>query len=350
MSLGSDIVYDFDPGTLLFTVGGGRVVDSIPASNGVIMLISTVLLPDDHPTAPAATCGAAVCTDHSTCRALPSALGSPRFSDYSQSTCSCGGAIPSTDYVCGTDQRSYRNLCHLACTAAQTGETVALAYDSACLEPACVCDDGYYRPDGAPGSICVVAPDTTTQAAWTMPSGLPTPPPQIFSHIQFYMNGSYYRVVQGRVMMTDQIFSQQIRENFRNSVGISQRAISELAMEVHPSSRMPGYILVDVAGPDAGILAAITAAITAGQVGTNWAHANWENDRDALGPTYLKAFPMMRSNLPPIVRYGFWVDVDYDEAMCSERTGGSQGVCNNECKDRTLAGRGVITPSRSACA
>ena len=33
---------------------------------------------------------------------------------------------------------------------------MALAYDSACLEPACVCDDEYYRPDG--GSICVVAP------------------------------------------------------------------------------------------------------------------------------------------------------------------------------------------------
>jgi len=179
-----------------------------------------------------------------------------------------------------------------------------------------------------------------------MPSGLPTPPPQIFSHIQFYMNGSYYRVIQGRVMMQDEIFSQQIRENFRNSVGISQRQISELAMEVHPSSRMPGYILLDVAGPDADVLAAITAAITAGQVGTNWAHANWETDTEALPPTYLKAFPMMRSNLPPIVRYEFWVDVDYEEAIC--RTVGSQGVCNQECKDCTPAGRGVITLAQLA--
>jgi hypothetical protein len=144
----------------------------------------------------------------------------------------------------------------------------------------------------------------------------PTPPP--IPYIEFYLNGSYFVVVQGRRMMMDEPFSEAIRLALGglSAAGLTNDQLGGLLIELFPSARMPGYIQVRVGSYDAAVLQQVGSAVDRGLISVVLFHPDFNTNTASLPPTTFVAFSMTRLTLPPISRYYFYVDTSYTRVIC----------------------------------
>ena len=227
-----------------------------------------------------------------------------------------------TTNVCGTttgnERKSYLSKCLAECDEATITDE-----KGACQQSTCVCN----KNEGWVGSgfHCSKLGLTTT-----MPTTRTTVEPvdqHLMPEIFFYMNGSYQEVVGGRSAMRDGFFNQNVRESFENASDITAFEGQQLGVECFPSARMPGYILIRVAGYGMeAALERVSNAVDSGQVGLYFEHEDAFRNSAALQRTYFKAWPRT-DLLPPIIQYMFVVDTNYRKEVCRPN---NVGVCQNE--------------------
>jgi Cu/Zn superoxide dismutase len=142
--------------------------------------------------------------------------------------------------------------------------------------------------------------------------------------------------------LKDSHFNQAVKEAMVVPAGITSGDASSLGVEVFPSARMPGFILVRVSGFHLGeSLEKIQRAVEAGKVHLRFHHEDACSsafteaqgcNKDALVWTTFTARPHT-DDLPPITRYIFYVNADYDEEICKPD---DRGVCDEEFVSQEL--------------
>lgn len=142
--------------------------------------------------------------------------------------------------------------------------------------------------------------------------------------IEFYLNGSYFVVVQGRRMMMDEPFSETIRNSLGSlsAAGLSFDQLGGLLIELFPSALMPGYIQVRIGSYDAVALQRIDSAVSRGLISVILFHPDYFTNPASLPPTTFTAYSFSRLTLPPISRYYFYVDTSYTRVICHPDTNG----------------------------
>ena len=136
--------------------------------------------------------------------------------------------------------------------------------------------------------------------------------------------------------MRDSHFQQVVREALDPAAGITEAEYFSLGVEIFPSARMPGFVLVRVSGFNMSPgLEKIEAAVAAGKVSVWFAHEDACTSAltiekgcnvDAMPRTKFTARPHT-DDLPPISRYIFYINGDYDTYVCNPN---SFGYCTDE--------------------
>lgn len=304
------------------------IVDSVQTANGVVFLIDG-FLEASLTSAPTDEDFCSHCSDDGFCSSIRKktncGVKGGCYEEVDSNLCEACAQIDTKGDVCGEItiddekvKKTFRSKCLAQCRFAENIEE-----GGPCRRPVCLCNTGF-TGDGIKctksGSTTPTVPPTTRD-----PETIPSVGHKM-GEMFFWIDGYYDFVIGGRQAMRDSHFQQEVREALIEPAGISVDESMSLGIELFPSARVPGYILVRMSGIGmTSVFDRSLTAIRAGNVSFYWKHEDADSNPDALQKTLFTCKPL--EDLPPITRYTFWVDGDYRRDICQPN---EFGACQGE--------------------